>query len=149
MPEPFSRVADFLAGGAGEIDWGTALSTLVAGLAVAAAAIAVTLVVAWYLRHGPLTTRAVDGIVPAVIRRLRRTGGADDRERWICRICRSWNPGSAAACYRGCGPRGAVAMLLPDDVVRMAAARSHGGEDHAPDAPAEPPATTDGGRPCV
>lgn len=141
MPEPFSRIADFLAGGAG-IDWGTALGTLAAGLALAATATAGILVVAYYLRHGPLTTSAADGVVPGLVRRLRRLGGTDDRRRWLCRICRSWNPASTTACYRGCGPRDVVGMLLPDDAVRMAAARPNDGEDDDADLSGGHPATS-------
>jgi hypothetical protein len=111
LEDAFDRVA----GAAGGLDWAGAVAVLLAGLAVAAVAIAAGLAVAYYLRHGPLATGAGGSLAAAGLRRWHRARGTADRTRWLCARCRSWNVPSADACYRGCGPRDAVALPLPGE----------------------------------
>lgn len=102
-------------GAASDLDWAAALAVLVAGLGVAAVAVAAGISVAFYLQRGPLTVGSAEGIAAAAVRRWRRTRGTADRERWLCGRCRSWNVPSADACYRRCGPREAVVLHAAGD----------------------------------
>ncbi|MCU0505608.1 MAG: hypothetical protein MUE82_07525 [Chloroflexi bacterium] len=103
------------AGEAAKLDWAGALALLAVGLVVAGTAVAVGLMAAYYLRHGPLTIGSGGSLAAAGVRRWHRARGTADRTRWLCARCRSWNVPSADACYRGCGPRSAVEMPLPGE----------------------------------
>jgi hypothetical protein len=115
MGTTFRDAFGWATGAASDLDWGAALAVLALGLAAAAIATTIGLSVAVFLRHGPLPTGVPTGPVEAGIRRWHRARGTADRGQWICERCRSWNVPSADACYRGCGPRGAVEMHAAGD----------------------------------
>lgn len=62
----------------------------------------------------------------------RRRGRGIAGLEWFCATCRSLNPSSAAACYRGCGPReliereGAYAPPVEPSAARNQRDRRHG-----------------------
>jgi hypothetical protein len=114
------------------LDWGGALTLLAVGLLVAGVAVAVGMSVAYYLGHGPLATGGGGALAAAGVRRWHRARETADLERWLCGRCRSWNVPSAEACYRGCGPRDVVRMLLPGDVRRPEDAGDGEGVEGAP-----------------
>ena len=80
-----------------------------------------------------LTAPGASGAASAVathgIRRFRKARGSPDQGRWLCGRCRSLNAPGSSGCYRGCGRREAVALLLPEEVARARTERGATSDD--------------------
>ncbi len=148
MPGPVRNVLAWLTGSAAGVDWSDVAILAATALLVGAVAFGAAIGAAYWIRHtdaGTGASGAASAVATRGLRRLRRVRGTADEGRWVCGRCRSWNAAGSRACYRGCGPRQSVALLLPDEVAaaRMAA----GGPRPSPGASQgeEAPATTSGG----
>jgi hypothetical protein len=107
--------------GVGAIDWSEVATVAATGIVVGMCAFGIAIGVAYLLRNGPIPTGLGSGLVRRGLRRYRAASGTAEIAPWLCERCRSVNDAAAGSCYRGCGPRDAVRMLLPGDV-RPAAA---------------------------
>jgi hypothetical protein len=119
MPAPLRNVVSWLTGSAAGVDWSdvaiVALTTLLVGGTAFAAAVGV----GYWIRHSDAVGGAPGAASEAAtraLRRFRKVRGTADQSRWLCGRCRSWNAAGSRACYRGCGRRETMALLLPDEV---------------------------------
>ncbi len=141
MPAPFGGILDRLSGVTGGIDWSGVAAVALTGLLVGGIAFSVAVAVAYWIRHTEAAAGA-SGTASAVashgLRRFRKARGVEDAGRWLCGSCRSWNPPGSDHCYRGCGRRADVRLLLPGEVERPAPAPGEPGDPEASDGSDDP-----------
>jgi hypothetical protein len=112
-------------------DWSGPLAVAVTGIVLGIVGFAVAIAVAYMIRHAPAPTGLGSALARVGLGRARAALGTADRQRWLCGRCRSWNEPAAGVCYRGCGPRDTVRMLLPGDVPRASAEAAASADDAA------------------
>jgi hypothetical protein len=121
MAGPLGNVLAWLSGSAPGVDWSDVAIVALTALLVGGTAFAAAVGVGYWIRHSDAVggaSGAASAVATRVLRRFRKVRGAADQGRWLCGRCRSWNAPGSRACYRGCGRRETVALLLPDEVAR-------------------------------